>query len=112
MNIIYVMTTIIAFRFRTYFGFLLGLLQMTQLMLFPANWTLPVSGAIVGFLTNWIALQLIFKPIEPYQLKLNDYTVTTIQGFCLARQKEVSLTFSEFIAKNVLTSEVRYLFQK
>lgn len=89
----------------TYFGFLLGLFQMTQLMLFPANWTLPISGAIVGFMTNWIALQLIFKPIEPVHFKCTGDKVITIQGFCLARQKEVSLTFSEYIANNVLTSE-------
>lgn len=79
---------------------------MTQLMLFPANWTLPVSGAVVGFMTNWIALQLIFKPIEPMPFTFNEETLFTIQGFCLARQKEVSVTFSEYIASNVLTSEV------
>lgn len=80
---------------------------MAQLMFFPANWTLPISGAIVGFMTNWIALQLIFKPIEPVHFNCNGDKVVTIQGFCLARQKEVSLTFSEYIANNVLTSEVR-----
>ena len=79
---------------------------MSQLLLFPANWTLPISGAIVGFMTNWIALQLIFKPVEPLELKWNGKTLATIQGFCLARQKEVSVTFSEYIAGNVLTSEV------
>lgn len=79
---------------------------MLQLMLFPLNWTLPISGAVVGFLTNWIALQLIFKPIEPFHVELGGVSLMTIQGFCLARQKEVSVTFSEFIATNVLTSEV------
>lgn len=32
----------------TYFGFLLGLLQMLLWMILPANWTLPVAGAVVG----------------------------------------------------------------
>ena len=82
---------------------------MVQLMLFPANWTLPISGAIVGFMTNWIALQLIFKPVEPMEIKCNGSTIFTLQGFCLARQKEVSVTFSEYIAGKVLTSEVHYV---
>eukprot|EP01031_Cornospumella_fuschlensis_P038180 gene38180-46391_t len=49
----------------TYFGFGLGLLQMIQWMLFPANWTLPISGAVVGYITNWIALKMIFEPLYP-----------------------------------------------
>ena len=47
------------------FGFLLGLIQMIQWMLFPLNWTLPVGGAVVGYITNWIALKWIFEPILP-----------------------------------------------
>jgi hypothetical protein len=47
------------------FGFLLGLIQMVQWMLFPLNWTLPVGGAVVGYITNWIALKWIFEPLLP-----------------------------------------------
>ena len=47
------------------FGFLLGLLQMIQWMFFPYNWTLPVGGAVVGYITNWIALKWIFEPLLP-----------------------------------------------
>ena len=47
------------------FGFLLGLLQMVQWMLFPFNWTLPIGGAVVGYITNWIALKWIFEPLLP-----------------------------------------------
>jgi uncharacterized membrane protein YheB (UPF0754 family) len=39
-----------------------------QLMIFPQNWTLPIGGAVVGFLTNWIALKGIFEPINPVRL--------------------------------------------
>lgn len=28
-------------------------------------WTLALGGAAVGYLTNWLALKLIFEPIEP-----------------------------------------------
>jgi hypothetical protein len=47
------------------FGFLLGILQMVQHMLYPKNWMLPVGGAIVGGLTNLIALKFIFWPVNP-----------------------------------------------
>jgi uncharacterized membrane protein YheB (UPF0754 family) len=48
-----------------YFGVILGILQMVQHMLLPKNWMLPIGGAIVGFLTNWIALKWIFEPVNP-----------------------------------------------
>jgi len=81
------------------FGFLLGLLQMIQWMLYPKNWTLPVGGAIVGFITNWIALKWIFEPLEPVR-----YGPFVLQGMFLKRQAEVSKDFSEYIADHVLTS--------
>lgn len=84
----------------TYFGFILGLFQMLQWMLYPKNWTLPVGGAVVGYVTNWIALKLIFEPLNP--TKAGPFIV---QGLFLTRQKEVSAEFSTFIARNVLTSQ-------
>jgi uncharacterized membrane protein YheB (UPF0754 family) len=82
------------------FGFLLGLLQMVQWMFFPANWTLPVGGAVVGYITNWIALKWIFEPILP--TKVGPFM---LQGMFLRRQKEVSAEFSSYIAAHVLTSQ-------
>jgi hypothetical protein len=61
-------------------GFLLGILQTMQLMVFPQNWTLPIGGAVVGYLTNWIALKGIFEPINP--VKLGPFS---IQGMFLKR---------------------------
>lgn len=37
------------------FGFVLGLLQMVAWVVKPKPWTLPVAGALVGYVTNWIA---------------------------------------------------------
>ena len=34
-------------------------------LLYERAWTLAVGGAVVGYLTNWLALKLIFEPVEP-----------------------------------------------
>ena len=68
-------------------------------MLYPANWTLPVGGAVVGYITNWIALKWIFEPIEP--TKIGPFV---LQGMFLRRQREVSEDFSVYIADKVLNS--------
>ena len=49
-------------------GFLLGVVQMFQWMLFPHPWSLPIGGALVGYVTNWIALKMIFEPLNPVKV--------------------------------------------
>jgi uncharacterized membrane protein YheB (UPF0754 family) len=83
-----------------FFGFLLGLVQMVVWMFYDNPWTLTVGGTIVGYLTNWIALKLIFEPIEPVY-----FCGFKLQGLFLQRQHEVSGEFSDHLAENVLTSE-------
>lgn len=73
---------------------------MVLWMLYPKNWTLPAGGAIVGYITNWIALKWIFEPIEP--TKIGPFV---LQGMFLKRQHEVSEDFSVYIAEQVLNSK-------
>ena len=47
---------------------------------------------MVGYLTNWVALKLIFRPIHPTPVCCGAFV---IQGAFLRRQKEVSEKFSK-----------------
>lgn len=67
-----------------FFGFLLGLVQMFVWLLYDKPWTLPAGGAIVGYITNWVALKLIFEPVDP--VKIGPFV---LQGLFLKRQNEV-----------------------
>ncbi len=81
-----------------YFGFILGLAQMVLWYFYPALWTLPVQGIIVGYLTNWLALNMIFRPLRPKR-----YGFFTYQGLFLKRQKEVSKQYAHLVATKILT---------
>lgn len=83
-----------------YFGFLFGLPTMLLWHYFPQWWILPAGGLLVGYLTNWIALKIIFEPKRPVKL----FTFK-IQGMFLKRQKEVSRVYSDIIEKRLLSSE-------
>ena len=83
-----------------WFGFLLGVLQMGVWMFYDSPWTLTVGGAVVGYLTNWIALKCIFEPVEPTR-----FGPFILQGMFLRRQKEVSAEFADFFVDRVLTSQ-------
>ncbi|CAM9626443.1 unnamed protein product, partial [Phaeothamnion confervicola] len=83
-----------------YFGFLLGIIQMfVWLLICDKAWTLPVGGAIVGYITNWLALEIIFKPVEP--IKFGGFV---FHGLFLQRQAEVAAEFAAFFSSKILTS--------
>lgn len=81
------------------FGLLLGLGQMGMWTLIPRVWTLPVAGAVVGYVTNWIAIKLLFEPAEP--INIGPFV---LQGLFESRQSEVSEEFGHFMQTRVLTS--------
>lgn len=83
------------------FGFVLGLAQMGAWAVKPAVWTLPVAGALVGYVTNWIAIKLLFEPAEP----VNIGNIFVLQGLFESRQIEVSDEFGDFMSRRVLNSK-------
>jgi uncharacterized membrane protein YheB (UPF0754 family) len=84
-----------------YFGFPLGIPVMFAWYFFPVWWLLPLFGLIVGYITNWLAIYLIQKPLQP--TKVGPFTV---QGLFIKRQKEVSRYFGKVFANELITSEV------
>ena len=81
------------------FGLLLGLGQMVAWVVKPKMWTLPVAGALVGYITNWIAIKLLFEPADPV-----DFGPFVLQGLFESRQVEVSDEFAHFMESRVLSS--------
>ncbi|MCU0672977.1 MAG: DUF445 domain-containing protein [Myxococcota bacterium] len=83
-----------------YFGFLFGIPQMLVWVYYPADWSLPLAGFVVGYATNWIALRMIFSPREPKK-----FGPFTLHGLFHKRQKEVSAEFSKLTAGKVLNAD-------
>lgn len=82
-----------------YFGFLLGLVQMVFMIFYPMIWTLPIQGVIVGYLTNYLALEMIFRPLVPKKI----LGLWTYQGLFLKRQNEVSRLYAKLVSEKILT---------
>lgn len=80
-----------------YFGFLFGLLQMGVFFVYPQVWVLPFFGFLVGWATNWLALKVIFSPLNPHK-----FGPFTFHGIFLKRQKEVSETFARVNCVEIL----------
>ena len=75
-----------------------GVLQLLCWIKWHLHWLMPAFGAVVGFVSDWIALQLLFRPLRPVRV-----LGFTLQGKFLSRQKEVSRDYADLIAKQLLT---------
>lgn len=83
-----------------YFGVLLGLPQLLVWLLWPEQWTLPVVGLLVGYITNWLALYLIFEPKAE-----KNFLGIKVQGLFHRRQKEIAVEFGNVVAERVFNNE-------
>lgn len=84
-----------------YFGFALGLVQMLIWMIHPVLWTLPVQGVIVGYVINYMAVNMIFRPLEEKRY----FFFFKWQGLFIKSKDEVAAEFSKLVAQDVLTSK-------
>jgi uncharacterized membrane protein YheB (UPF0754 family) len=85
-------------KFGGVFGFMCGFPLILLTNAFPYWWVLPVLGTIVGYVTNWLALWMIFEPIEPRRLG-----PWCLHGLFLRRQRDVADVYAAIIADDVVT---------
>ena len=81
------------------FGLLLGLAQAAAWGLFGIWWTMPLVGVVVGLATNWLALQMVFRPQQPTRY----LGVVTYQGVFARRQAEIARDYGKIAAEQILT---------
>ena len=82
------------------FGTLFGIGQAVVWHFIQPGWFLPVTGLLVGWATNWLALKMIFEPLEVKKLGPFRW-----QGLFLRRQPEVSEAYGRFFAEKILHPE-------
>jgi uncharacterized membrane protein YheB (UPF0754 family) len=87
-----------------YFGFPFGLVQLAVWFFHQGWWVLPVFGLVVGYATNWIALNIIFRPLHPR--KIGPWTV---HGLFLRRQREVAGVWCKLVTHEIVT--VRHIIR-
>lgn len=81
------------------FGFVLGLAQMGTWALTHSPWIMPAFGGFVGYFTDWLALQMIFRPVEPKRY----LGVFPWQGLFHKRRDQVAVDYGALIAEEILT---------
>lgn len=85
-------------NFGFFFGAALGIPLVFITEAFPHWWVLPIGGVIIGYVTNWVALWMIFEPVEPRRLG-----PLKLHGLFIRRQPQVSEVYGEIIAEDIVT---------
>jgi uncharacterized membrane protein YheB (UPF0754 family) len=81
------------------FGAIIGLGQIAIWEAFQHWWVMPIFGVIVGLITNWLAIQMIFRPLEPRRY----LGVFRYQGVFPKRQPQIAADYGESTAAEVIT---------
>uniref|UniRef100_M4B4P7 Uncharacterized protein n=1 Tax=Hyaloperonospora arabidopsidis (strain Emoy2) TaxID=559515 RepID=M4B4P7_HYAAE len=83
-----------------YMGGIFGLMQMGVWFVYSDPIVVfPVIGLLVGTVTNWLGLKMIFEPVNPRK-----YCGITFHGLFLRRQSEVAEVYGRMVARDVLNS--------
>ncbi|HUH04475.1 MAG TPA: DUF445 family protein [Kofleriaceae bacterium] len=82
------------------FGFFIGLGQVAAWSWLQVWWIMPIVGVIVGLVTNYLAIQMIFRPLERTR-----YLGVPYQGMFPKRQLEISKDYARITADEVLTAK-------
>jgi uncharacterized membrane protein YheB (UPF0754 family) len=85
-------------NFGFFFGFLLGIPVIFLTQAVPHWWVLPIAGTVIGYATNWLAISMIFEPIEPRRIGRFSW-----QGLFLKRQAAASEVYAHIIADEIVT---------
>lgn len=85
-------------RISFWIGLFFGLVQMVLWYFVPWRHGLPLYAAALGLLTNWIALNLIFRPLNP--VKIGPWV---LQGLFLKRQALVVDRYAQLVTTEVIT---------
>jgi uncharacterized membrane protein YheB (UPF0754 family) len=87
-------------KFGFLFGFILGFpVAAISELLIHGWWVLPVLGIFVGYITNLIAIWMIFEPVEPKKY----LGLVTLHGLFLRRQDEAGEIYAGVIADDIIT---------
>jgi len=80
------------------FGFLLGIPVAVLTHFLTFWWLLPILGVGIGYITNWVALWMIYEPPE-----WRRYGPVRWKGLFIRRQPEVSEVYAAIVADEILT---------
>jgi uncharacterized membrane protein YheB (UPF0754 family) len=80
------------------FGFVLGIPVAILTHFVTFWWLLPILGVGIGYVTNWVALWMIYEPAERQR-----WGPFRVHGLFVRRQHDVASVYATIVADEILT---------
>ena len=77
--------------------------NINELTPYLAFITPPVVGAFIGYLTNRVAIRMLFRPLKPW--KIGPVRVPMTPGVIPSKRHELALNIGEMVGEHLLTSD-------
>ncbi len=85
-----------------YFGLGIGLVQMVAWALFKNPWIMPAFGFAVGFISDYIALNMLFRPVQPKKF----LGFIPFQGLLHAQRDKITRDYAKILADDLFSPEI------
>lgn len=87
-----------------YFGLVIGLVQMVAWALFKNPWIMPAFGFAVGFISDYIALNMLFRPVQPRKF----LGFIPFQGLLHAERDKITRDYAKILADDLFAPEIMF----
>jgi uncharacterized membrane protein YheB (UPF0754 family) len=87
-------------NFGFFFGFACGIPVAAITHFVTAWWLLPILGVVVGWVTNWLALWMIYEPPRPRR-----FGPFRVHGLFIRRQPELADVYARIVSDEILTMQ-------
>ncbi|HEX4153325.1 MAG TPA: hypothetical protein VHY75_14045 [Steroidobacteraceae bacterium] len=87
-----------------YFGLGIGLVQMVTWALFKNPWIMPAFGFGVGFISDYIALNMLFRPVQPTKY----FGIIKFQGLLHTQRDKITRDYAKILADDLFSPEVLF----
>lgn len=87
-----------------YFGLVIGVVQMFAWAVFQNPWIMPAFGFGVGFISDYIALNMLFRPIEPKKY----LGFIPFQGLLHAQREKITRDYAKILADDLFSPEILF----
>ncbi|MDT5090894.1 MAG: hypothetical protein QOH60_257 [Mycobacterium sp.] len=87
-----------------YFGLVIGLVQMVAWALFKNPWIMPAFGFAVGFISDYIALNMLFRPVQPRKF----LGFIPFQGLLHTERDKITRDYAKILADDLFSPEILF----
>ena len=84
------------------FGLAIGLVQMVAWALFKNPWIMPAFGFAVGFISDYVALNMLFRPVQPTKF----LGFIPYQGLLHAQREKITRDYAKILAEDLFSPEI------